>query len=392
MPTHSNKSIHSGNAVSANNCARGFIRVFKYHYRALSDYMLGKPSKRDRTMYKKQAAVLRGIKKLNRVFGKSRRGFAKARKNLKVRLGSLSSQLTAAEIQTRNIILDEVTKARKDNAQLMEELEKASNMVQSCIDISKDISEKFLDELKGANGDINNLNHLREIGDLRGFSAKVFSQNGEDGIIQEIFRRINTTNRFFVEFGVESGEQCNTRYLAECLGWSGVYFEPSDIDFPFLKERWKGNHSIKAFQTAINSSNFESELREANVPMNFDLLVIDIDGNDYWVWSALKVWKPRVVVIEYNAFIMPPRRWVMSENDSHRWNQTTYFGASFASLYSLGIQKGYELVGTDPMGVNMFFVRRDCMNEAFIDPSLHYFFQRFGYMRPPTGFGPYEEI
>jgi hypothetical protein len=234
--------------------------------------------------------------------------------------------------------------------------------------------------------------HWRSIADLRGFAWKVYSQNGEDGIIREIFRRIGTTNQFFVEFGVESGVQCNTRYLAEMLGWSGVYFEPAQAHFTSLRQMWQGNPGVRTFQEAISAANFESQLDRAGVPTEFDLLVIDIDSNDYWVWKSLQRWTPRVVVIEYNAFHDPPQKWVMKEDPNYSWNQTTYFGASFTSLYLLGRQKGYRLVGTDPMGVNMFFVREDCMNEHFIDPALHYFFQPFGYRRPPPFDGPHEEI
>lgn len=233
---------------------------------------------------------------------------------------------------------------------------------------------------------------LKEIGDLRGFAWKVYSQNGEDGILKEIFRRIGTTNQTFVEFGVESGVQCNTRYLAELLGWSGVYFEPDDGNFEKLRGMWQSNAKIQTFHEAITSENFEKKLEAANVPNELDLLVIDIDSNDYWVWKSLVRWRPRVVVVEYNPFHLPPKKWVMKEDPSYRWNQTTYFGASFTSFYLLGKSKGYCLVGTDPMGVNMFFVRDDCMNDQFLDPVLHYLFQPFGYSRPPSFDGPHEEI
>ncbi len=232
----------------------------------------------------------------------------------------------------------------------------------------------------------------RKIGDLRGFAWVVYSQNGEDGILKEIFRRIGTTNQFFVEFGVESGVQCNTRYLAEFLGWSGVYFEPSETNFPKLQAMWQANPKIQTYPFPITAQNFEEKLAQANVPKELDLMVIDIDSNDYWVWKALNNWSPRVVVVEYNAFHDPPEKWVMKEDPNYTWNQTTYFGASFTSFYLLGKSKGYRLVGTDPKGVNMFFVREDCMNDQFLDPALHYYFQPFGYLRPPEFDGPHEVI
>lgn len=235
--------------------------------------------------------------------------------------------------------------------------------------------------------------HWRSSDDLRIFAEQFYSQNGEEGIILEIFRRIGVTNRIFVEFGVESGVECNTRYLAESLDWSGVYFEPSADSYEKLQQLWQENPKIQTRKAAITSSNFESELESAEVPKEFDLLSIDIDSNDYWVWKSLNNWSPRVVIIEYNPFHDPPKKWVMKEDPDFVWNATTYFGASFTSLYLLGHSKGYQLVGTDPMGVNMFFIRNDTFNELFLDPVLHYFFQPFAW-GPPHPFldGPHEVI
>ncbi len=234
--------------------------------------------------------------------------------------------------------------------------------------------------------------HWRAAGDLRGFDWKGYSQNGEDGIIREIFHRIGTTNKFFVEFGVETGAECNTRLLAQHEQWSGLYFEPVEASFGQLINRWQEYPQVRAVQTAVTSRNFKQLLAEHGVPREFDLLSIDIDGNDYWVWNSLTDWRLRVVVIEYNSFHLPPKKWVMHENDDYRWNGTTYFGAAFTSLRNLGRTKGYTIVGTDPRGVNMFFVRTDCLpNDKFLDPELQYFFQPFGYRVPPVGEGSFVE-
>ena len=162
--------------------------------------------------------------------------------------------------------------------------------------------------------------------------------------------------------------------------------------FGQLSKRWEEYPQVRAAQSAVTSRNFQQLLAEHEVPREFDLLSIDIDGNDYWVWNSLIDWRPRVVVIEYNAFHLPPKKWVMQENDNHRWNGTTYFGAAFTSLRNLGRAKGYTVVGTDPRGVNMFFVRTDCLpSDKFLDPELQYFFQPFGYHSPPAGEGSFVE-
>jgi hypothetical protein len=234
----------------------------------------------------------------------------------------------------------------------------------------------------------------RRAGDLRGFERKIYSQNGEDGILLEVFQRIGTRHRFFVEFGVQSGAECNCAYLARELGWGGLFLECDGADFEKLQERYRDRPSVRCARAMVTSKNIEALLEEHRVLEDFDLLSIDIDGNDYWVWQAVRRWRPRVVVIEFNPFHLPPKRWVMKEADAYRWDRSTYFGASLASLTALAHQKGYELVATDSHGVNAFFVLKECMTPGlFLDPLLHYHFSPFTYHpAPPNGSGPFVEV
>jgi hypothetical protein len=233
----------------------------------------------------------------------------------------------------------------------------------------------------------------RAVGDLRGFEFKITSQNGEDGILEEIFRRLGTTNRHFVEFGVGSGLECNCAYLARAKQWSGLFMEARPSDYAELQERYRDLPTIRCIQAAVTSRNIELLLGNHGVPEELDLLSIDIDSNDYWVWAAINRWHPRVVVMEYNPFHLPPKKWVMKEDDSYRWNHTTYFGASLTSLTLLAQRKGYDLVGTDSRGVNCFFVRKDCIRPGmFLDPVLQYHFTPFGYPPPRPLDGPYVEV
>lgn len=230
------------------------------------------------------------------------------------------------------------------------------------------------------------------VGDLRAFERKVFSQQGEDGILEEIFHRVGMTNRYFVEFGVETGVQCNAAHLARNRGWSGLFMEASPTDFAALEKNFADLPGVTCRQAVVTSANVEEHFAAAGVPAEPDLLSIDIDGNDYWVWKAITNYRPRVLVMEYNPFHPPPERWVMTEDPTFRWGGTTYFGASLTSLTLLSREKGYELVGTDSRGVNAFFVRTDCLGGKFLDPVLHYHFTRFGYPSPPVADGPFVEV
>jgi hypothetical protein len=225
--------------------------------------------------------------------------------------------------------------------------------------------------------------------DLRTFERRVYSQNGEDGILQEILRRVGVTNKIFVEFGVESGIECNCARLAIEEGWSGLFLEADETFFRQLHQRYRERSAVRCVPARVTSGNIESLLADAAIPREFDVLSIDIDGNDYWVWSAIESWRPRVVIIEYNAAFPPPRKWVMSENPEHRWDHTNYYGASLASLVALGRKKGYTLVATDSTGVNSFFVRDDLVSgDKFLDPALHYHYSPFNHPLCPNGHPP----
>lgn len=205
---------------------------------------------------------------------------------------------------------------------------------------------------------------------LNKYEYQCFSQNGEDGIIDEIFKRVGVTDRFFVEFGVENGLEDNSASLL-VKGWKGLWIEGDPRYVKKIKEFYKSmieNNKLLVKQAFITAENIESLLKAANVPEDLDLLSIDIDGNDYWVWKSISGYRPRVVIVEYNSFWRPNVKWVMKYNPEHIWNGSCYYGASLRSLELLGKEKGYRLVGCDFKGVNAFFVREDLVKNNFCEP------------------------
>jgi hypothetical protein len=244
---------------------------------------------------------------------------------------------------------------------------------------------------------VQDLHRCWQSGDLRCYEQRVFSQNGEDGIIKEILHRIGVKHGLFVEIGVEDGRECNCARLVREAGWSGVFLEAMPEMWANLQENYRAFPGVRCKQAAVTSRNIEQLLAAHDVPDDFDLLSIDIDGNDYWVWQAVQRWQPRVVVIEYNAAFPPPTRWVMEENVDHRWDGTNYYGASLTSLVLLGRQKGYTLVGTDSRGINAFFVRCELVSpEQFLDTALYYHYAPLNHPLLPNGHphrsGPFVQI
>ena len=194
--------------------------------------------------------------------------------------------------------------------------------------------------------------------DLDIFERKIYSQNGEDGIIQSIFNRIGTTNKYCVEFGVEDGTECNTRYLISCKKWKALQMDSGEYLPPSVKKEF------------VTASNINFLFQKYSVPIEFDLLSIDVDSHDYWIWKALKSYSPRVVIVEYNAAIPLTESIVLNPNLNIQNIYPESFGCGLLPLEKLGKEKGYTLIACDNRGVNSFFVRDDLLKDRFILNNL----------------------
>jgi hypothetical protein len=201
--------------------------------------------------------------------------------------------------------------------------------------------------------------------DLTPFELKVSSQNGEDGVIEEILARIGTGNRRFVEFGVESGVEGNCVFLADVLGWGGCFMEGDANAFAALERKYRTRADVLTIHARVLPGTVNRLFAAAAVATEPDVLSIDVDGLDCWIWRALDGYRPRVVVIEYNSSLDPDARLTVPPDESFAWDGTDYFGASLGALRHVGREKGYRLVHTDLAGVNAFFVRND-LARAFV--------------------------
>lgn len=190
---------------------------------------------------------------------------------------------------------------------------------------------------------------------LTRFELRVLSQNGEDGVLAEIIRRVNPPHTF-IEFGAENGAEGNCVLLADVLGWQGLFIEADEQMFAELAEKYLANPGVRTCQAIVTPSSIEPILLEAGVPAEIGVLSVDIDGNDLWVWEGLRRWTPWIVVIEYNSSLRGNQ---VQEYSTQGWDRSAFFGASLEALEILGASKGYSLVHTDLTGANAFFVRDD---------------------------------
>jgi hypothetical protein len=195
---------------------------------------------------------------------------------------------------------------------------------------------------------------------------KVFSQFGEDGILQYLIRETGITRKetTFIEFGVQDYSESNTRFLLMNDHWRGLIIDGSKQFMDHVRKQdiyWR--HDLTAIHAWIDRDNINQLIGDADIGGDIGILSIDIDGNDYWVWERIEVVNPVIVVAEYNSVfgsvhaISVPYDRAFQRHKAHQSN--LFWGASIAALAHLATIKGYALLGSNTAGNNVFFVRQD---------------------------------
>ena len=216
-------------------------------------------------------------------------------------------------------------------------LDKIIKKIQSILKIDKILKNQ--NELKISAG-LNLISCKQKPLGLNDCEFKIFSQYGDDGIINYLTSNIKIYNKTFIEFGVENYEESNTRFLLEGFNWNGLVIDSQKKNIDYINKIIANNKCSG----------------------KIGLLSIDIDGNDYWIWKAIKIIDPSIVVIEYNARFGSKESKVIPYEESFDRTKTNmgniYYGASLTALNKLGKKKGYSLVGTNKNGNNAYFVKR----------------------------------
>lgn len=215
-------------------------------------------------------------------------------------------------------------------------------------------------------------NHSHALPD---YEFKVFSQWGEDGILQFLTGNLEIANRTFIEFGVEDFYESNCRFLMTKDLWQGYVIDGSPTNVAALEASdffWK--YPLTAKASFITRENVATLLDASGFDKDLGILSVDIDGVDYFVLEALAAWRPRILVVEYNGVfgidrpVSVPYRADFQRTEQHASN--TYYGASLAAFFHLATSRGYALVGVNSVGSNAFFVRRELLNDRVRETSL----------------------
>src|SRR3569623_2043455 len=200
---------------------------------------------------------------------------------------------------------------------------------------------------------------------LHDYKRNVYSQYGEDGIIEKIVNILPEDERWCVEFGAWDGlHLTNTRNLIESFGFSAVLIEADKSRFSDLQKNYANNTKIITLNRFVgfdDDDNLDEILKNTPVPKDFTLLSIDIDGNDYHGWQAVESYKPKIVVIEFNPTFPVGLEFVQQKS------KYTNQGSSLSALINLAKKKGYELVAVLP--INAFFVKKELYPLFDIPPN-----------------------
>jgi hypothetical protein len=241
--------------------------------------------------------------------------------------------------------------------------------IKSRFDEVIDIGNQRFDEVKINQGImLSTLNENKTTRNLKNYEFKIFSQWGEDGIIQHLTNSIEIRNKTFIEFGVQDFFESNCRFLLMKDDWKGFVIDGSQANIQRLKNSyfyWK--YHLGAVDIFITKENINEILAISGFEEDLGVLSVDLDGNDYYVLEAIKNFKPCILICEYNSVFGGIRKIAIPyQDDFSRTNahySNLYWGASLAAMTYLADKKGYALVGTNSAGCNAFYVRKDLLND-----------------------------
>lgn len=193
------------------------------------------------------------------------------------------------------------------------------------------------------------------------YNENIYSQNGEDGIIREMLKRLNITNGWVCEFGAWDGINFSNTYNLVKQNFNAVYIEGDINKYKDLLKTVQNNPNIIPINAYVDHNDtpnsLDNILKKTRIPIDFDILSIDIDSYDYQVWKNLKNYKPKIVIIEINSSIDV-------NNEVHIHTPKKYNGTAFKPMLKLGIEKGYKFVLHTG---NMFFIRNDLFDKLNIN-------------------------
>lgn len=255
-------------------------------------------------------------------------------------------------------------------------------------DLSRSVEEAKILAARALIGQVRSAGVLAR---LRDAEFRVFSQFGDDGIIQYLIHLLEPMEDRFIEFGVQDYSESNTRFLLLNDNWRGLVLDGDAASMNRVRAQdYHWRHDLTAVSAFVDRDNVNGIFRDHGFAGSIGLLSVDIDGNDYWVWEAIDAVDPVIVVCEYNAVFGPSQAVTVPYDPAFQRSRAhpsnLFWGASLKALCLLAERKGLAFVGANGAGNNAYFVRKDRLGplrplaceEGFVD-------SRFRESRGPDG-------
>ena len=250
-----------------------------------------------------------------------------------------------------------------------------------------------LDSVKILLGNIISENNKKKFEDnISSYEFSIFSQWGDDGIIDYLINNLSIKNKSFIEFGVQDYTECNTKFLLMNKNWRGLIIDESTNFVNKIKNSyiyWR--YDLTAIKSFITKNNVNNIFKENNFVGPIGILSIDIDGNDYWIWDSINCVDPEIVIIEYNSrlgfekAITIPYREDFERKKAHYSN--IYYGASLKALINLGRKKNYIFIGCNSAGNNAYFIKSSLENKKIKEIKIEdgFVYSKFRESRDENG-------
>lgn len=253
----------------------------------------------------------------------------------------------------------------------------------------RNLHEQLINDYKSAKVNLGQLQsssnrEKKSITSLSEVEFQVFSQFGDDGIIQWLIHQLPIPNKTFIEFGVENYRESNTRFLLINNYWSGLIIDGSSENINSIKrEQIYAFYDLQAECSFITKKNINKLIKKAKFDKEIGILSIDIDGNDYWIWNEIDTINPIIVIIEYNSLFGFEHPYTIEyKEDFVRGINSpfNFYGVSLLSVCKLSESKGYGFIGCNSAGNNAYFIRKDFLKHLSIPvvtPEQGYVFASF---------------
>ncbi len=214
--------------------------------------------------------------------------------------------------------------------------------------------------------------NYKDINKLHDVDYKIFSQNGEDGILDYLLYQLKIEKPKFIEIGVGDYTESNTRFIFDRCSPKGAIIDCIDNFEERVKKKinlWRGE--LKIINNFVNSENINEIMKDTDCTTDLDIFSLDIDGIDYWILEKLPKDFSKIAVIEFNPIFGSSLKVSVPNKNNFERKKYHYsnlcFGMSLQAAIKIMDDKNFYFVGTNLLRNNAFFISKNYDKEKYFN-------------------------